>query len=329
MALQFGGFFLAFAALLTIIAICLPMHKTSFYVAGFAKATTMTTYATKLDLDNAGGDFCKMLEQVKPGRKFCGEGHVSVDLAEARERLCAPALKNFFPSACDAVSYAYMVGLSFVIIIFLDIVMNGVAVFLTYAYMTDKPKKQYREVSLHLIVGGVSALAFCSFAYYGLVCNNLDYMRSNTPWGFSTSDASHGSDKGYYFMWLAITFKVVALVLYKHGKTRQEREYADYKEQMEFEEDLLKASGNGYGYGTGYGYGSNAYGSTAYNSNASGYGSGYGFGSGYGGYYGQPSATPQQVFSPAPQGPLMTHQYSAPSPYQQNGYNVGNNWARY
>jgi len=146
-------------------------------------------------------------------------------------------------------------------------------------------------------------------------------------------------------MWVAIAFKVVALVLYKNGKTREEREYVDMKEQMEWEAGLLKVNGE---FGYGYGYGSTSvYGSTgAYGSTAGYQTPGSRYAGSVGNHHGQFRPAPvmqAQAMSPRPsvssqQGLPVQHRYSAPvSPYQQaqvmhtrsapaGPYSGGNKW---
>jgi len=102
--------------------------------------------------------------------------------------------------------------------------------------LTDKPKKENRELALYLILGGLSALALVSICYYCVVNYNLNQAGQN----IFVSTNHDGTDYGFWFIWVAVLFKAVAVVLYQHGSSRLENAYADFKEQRNYEEDMAK-----------------------------------------------------------------------------------------
>merc|ERR1740117_2506589 len=122
----------------------------------------------------------------------------------------------------------------------LNMVLQGVATYMLYHYMYNSPKRQYREVSLILVIIGVFLVSMCLAAYLPMVGLQLQSIRVNVP-GVSlilNNSQANGISIGYWLMWVSVLLQIVQLVLFKYSKISEERRLVELKMQEQFEAEL-------------------------------------------------------------------------------------------
>merc|ERR1740130_2269282 len=121
----------------------------------------------------------------------------------------------------------------------INLILQGVAVWLLYHYMYNSPKKQFREVSLILVTVGTCLVALVLGIYLPMVTLTLNSIKASlgTDWFLDVSDGT-GVSVGYWLMWLSVIIQVVQIILYKHSKITDERRLVELKMQEQFEAEL-------------------------------------------------------------------------------------------
>lgn len=294
------------SAFVTLMAMCLPFNTVSFYsAAGFSYLGSLKVRLLGANFDFTASDFCSLGGRSIPWtRDFCEDARGTHDLQEMSRRFCAPGISRVIRNSCPAFSSAFMMGLSTFLVMIVNFVLQGIAAWLVYHYMTNSPKKKYREVSFILIVIGTALIAITVGLWFGLVTVPIDSMNIHTI-AILVLDVSKGwsTSYGYVLLCLSLVIQIIQIVLYKFGKISDEARLMEAKMQQEFEAELAMAGGgdpyggydpynqgNGNGYGGGDPYGQNPY--------PGGYQD-----QGYGGYaanpYGaQPGSAPPGAYQP-------------------------------
>lgn len=235
----------------------LPLHTVSFYI------TLVNMGSIKLRATGGVaeiGDLCKLILAIKPDFAFCNEVRGGHDLMDLQQRFCVDTVNLFFKNSCPGFSCAYALGVAIVIMVITNFCLQGTAVWMLYHYMYNTPKKQFREVSLILVIVGAAVVTICLGLYLPLVSMQLDSIEVIGINKFVNVSPGTGISIGYWILWVSVIVEIVQIILFKNSKISDERRRIEAKMQEQFEAELAIG---GYGeYGDGYGtdpYGGGGY----------------------------------------------------------------------
>lgn len=232
------------AFVISLISICLPMHRLAFYIS-VVKAGQVTVYAVYGYADLSRSDFCSIGSELP---RLCQDLNGKQDLHEIQQRFCVNVVNRMFPNACTGLSYAYGLGILLVIVVVINWCLHGTGCWITYYYMVHSPKKDYREFAFVIITIGTCLHALTLLLYLLLVGWNLDNVEVETSLklvSLNTLSASEGTgiSFGFWFMWLSVLVQIVEIVLIKTVKSSDEARLCEVRAQQEFEQEMAAAEG--------------------------------------------------------------------------------------
>mmetsp|Transcript_70649 Transcript_70649/g.133275 ORF Transcript_70649/g.133275 Transcript_70649/m.133275 type:complete len:335 (-) Transcript_70649:102-1106(-) len=282
---------------ISIVSIFLPWNALTFNTGKTVPVGSLRIRLLGAQMDFRHGIYCLTVgEKISPGSDFCEDMRGSHDLQELSHMFCAQMVKDLFRGSCSAFSSCYAMGLLATIVCVVNLILQGTAAWMINHYMTNSPKKKYREVSFILVVVGTVLLTMCLLLWFGVVSlavDNID-VAPLIDWALDVSQG-WSTSTGYWLLWCAWIVQVVQIILYRYGKISDEVRLMEAKMQQEFEAELAMAGGGDpYGGGYGGGYNDPYAQENGYGGQANGYGGGYANGGGYpsGGYAANPYGAP-------------------------------------
>lgn len=247
----------ALAALMGCVGMVLPFHRLSFYTGppGYHALLLlrMITYVVTCDADTGSSDICTVLNIAKDQApalcKTPDPGTAS--LYEVADRFCAPGVQRVLPNACTGLSFAWGFGITITILFFLNLILQVLAVFLTWEYLHKRPKKKYRKVAMILLYSGSAALLVFLLLYGILVFLNLNnIMPKQGMQALVSAGRAPGPGVGYILVCVSQLVQVAAAVMYQ-TKTSDEKNFEDARMEAEFDSAFqaeMACSQAGYGH---------------------------------------------------------------------------------
>jgi len=292
----------------SVIGLCLPLHKVSFFTLGMFKVFDMQTYVLNIVVGKDTNDFCFALKKLTcswdkqkcEDEDFCKGLSGEHDIQDMAQRFCTPVMKMVFPNTCDALNHANVVGMALIACLAISIVLAVVVIYLLYDYQFRSPKARTRKIAVALLSVGFFFHIVGIAVYGGLVLLKLDDMAPRgsglTKVALTPNDGI-GPSIGYALLVLCAGVQVIMLIMTQFMKVSQE---LDEEECIAAKQDKLAAAqygatayeeqpaSGGYDNNMGYGSGAAAYDTANYNDGGAG---AYGFAGGaYGGTYGGDAA---------------------------------------
>lgn len=197
-----------------IVGLYLPLHTVSWFTLHLVRIFRMKTYALSVGLQHDSNDFCKLIEQVKPG--FCDGIYDDHDLQEVAQRFCAPVLADLFPSACIGLTRAFLSGLALVIVSAINISAVAISCYLFFSYINGSRKAQQRGLAQGLLAGSTGLFACALLIYAVMVLVQLDQMQ---PVGgqlvgiLLSANRGSGVSSGFFVLALACLVQIVMLAI--------------------------------------------------------------------------------------------------------------------
>lgn len=248
----------ALAALMGCVGMVLPFHRLSFYSGppGFHAALLfrVITYVVTCDADYGSSDICTILNIAKDkAPNFCKSPDPgTASLYEVADRFCAPGVQRVMPNACMGFSFAWGFGVTITIFFILNLILQVLAVFLTWEYLHKRPKKKYRKVAMILVYSGCTTLLILLLLYGVMVFMNLNHiMPKQGVQVVISAGRAPGPGVGYILVCVSQMVQVAAGVLYQYSKTADERNFEDARMEAEFENSFqseMAYSQGGYGH---------------------------------------------------------------------------------
>lgn len=233
--------------ILTLVASCRPFFSKPFFSV-FFKVFDLVVYTLQgtTAFGSGSNDFCSAVDAftkaANKGDHFCSKAEGSGSLQDVMQRWCAPGINEIMPDTCAGLSWAYILGLILIIFVVTNLVLQGVALWMTWNYVTDVPKRKYRKVSMNLNLIGAIPISVVLLLYGGLVIVRLESM---TPRGLVgvvlTPSRGLGVSDGYILMWLGQIIQWAVVSLYQNGKSGAEDQYQDAKMHQELEAEMAAA----------------------------------------------------------------------------------------
>lgn len=233
--------------LLTVVGVCRPFFQKPFFMGPMlpVMAFRIEVYTLRAvsDFGSDSNDFCKAVDAKmrQAGRHdhWCSSASGSEDLQHVMQRWCAPGIHEVMPDACEGLSAAYMLGLCIVLFVVTNLLLQGVACFMTYHYVTEVPKKKYREVSFTLLAIGSVPLSLTLLLYGGLVLLRLEYAQPRGLMSLAfTPSRGTGISDGYVLLWFSQVIQWAVLILYANGATVAEDMFEEAKAQQQLEAEM-------------------------------------------------------------------------------------------
>lgn len=240
---------------LSFVGIALPFHIKCFYEwpAGIMEAARMTTYSTRLVVHASNNPVCRVLAPalnwVSGSKDSCNSAAESVELVEVAQRACSPIVTSMIPNMCDGMTRANFLGVTMIIIVVFNAILQVISCYLHYNYLRVAPKKRYREVAQILQVIGLLLLLISVILYYPLVIMVLDDMAPGIISLVAPSQAG-GTSWGYILTCVAVIVEVIAIVLASMAKSGAEDRFEEAREHRKFVAEVEmfeQASGAGRG----------------------------------------------------------------------------------
>jgi len=306
--------FVGCSMFMLVLGLFMPQHTLSFFTLYGVRVARMWTYMGSVQMESSSNDFCRALRQVvsEENLNWCDGLDAMTDIQDVQHRFCSPVFERVWPSFCQGLSSAYAFGMGMILVVVLNLGLQGIAIFLLVDYGNRKANPRYRKASMLALAVGL-CMVVMMLTYYGFqVLTNLSSVQSASGVSsvfsavLSVSKGT-GVSAGYLMLWTGALFQFVALCLYSQAKTTsQEHFYQEGKALREHKEELEAA-----------GYGAAAPGKKEMSQAAPGHAQGFGQQMGFAG---QPMGMPGQPqgFAAQPAGFVMQQQQQQQQ--QQQGF---------
>jgi len=259
--IQTSAFLSFLSACLILFCLTQPWHSMVYSVG--VPVVRMETSATTITMSTCGGGMLAgfILSKLT---SFCDAMPPRSDLHEFAQTSCTQVINTVFPGLCSATENSYVMGLVMVIVSVTNVILQGIATFLAYQYISGKLKKTYRQLWFMLLMIGTSIQLLAVLCYYFFAIWAMEDLRPSIP-GI-TAGSGMGALIGYMLFFVAIGLEAIATLLTQFAKVSREeleeerRENAKFMEEVNMYQEAVDAAnstqqGN---YGTaasaGYGY---------------------------------------------------------------------------
>jgi hypothetical protein len=231
--IQTSAFLSFLSACLILFCLTQPWHSLVFSYG--VPVVRMETSATTLQMSACGGGMLAGYI-VSKLTSFCDSVPPESDLHEFSQTTCTAAMNTVFPGLCSASGNSYVMGLVMIIVSLTNILLQGIAAFLAYQYISGKLKKYYRQVWFMLLVLGTGIQLMAVLCYYFFAIRNMDNIRPSIP-GL-TAGAGHGARIGYMLFYVAIGLEGIATILTQLAKVSREELEEERRENAKFMEEV-------------------------------------------------------------------------------------------
>jgi hypothetical protein len=232
------------STVLTLICLALPWHTTIWAFQGIP-VIGMDTSALTISFPTCSkgtvqGFFVKALPMPSAIKQACGEV-LDEDLQTFSQVTCTKAIGAVFPNICTATSQAYVFGISVLIVCGFAILLQGVAAYMAYQYLTGSLKTKYRELWMMLLGTAVFLQLTVLAVYHILVLRNLEGLSVGFGIPISASDGM-GCRRAFIGLYVAVGLLVISLILTNWGKLGREDAEEERRENDKFMKEVNNAN---------------------------------------------------------------------------------------
>lgn len=203
------------AVLFEVIAASMTWHSTRVMVLG-ATIFRMKAGLLTVSVDAGASLLCKVSE------KYCDILEDGIDLREAAQQWCAPAIVQVAAGPCDAFSTAFYMGLFVTFALIANIIVLGVSCLLLYRYAAEKHKPIYRQTAIIMHLFATLALLTMTILYWVLAGQQLDNILSDRV------PSGSGTGYGQILFFVAILVQVAAAAMTNCVSMGDEQTEEDY-----------------------------------------------------------------------------------------------------
>lgn len=258
-------------SLLNLTGALLPMHRLRFVgVIGFTLAD-MRTHLTWIDFNAGDPRFCgnfqdasekteafkkdkdadkHLKKEKKDSEKWCKHLKGGHDIQDVAMHMCSPLVKLVWPEFCDGLNAAHGLGVSLIVAMSANLLLQVVGCYLLYDYCSRKANPMYRALGGGLVASGGVIYGIVLLTYYFSVVRHLDQVRiTGLIQIFLTVDKADGTGGGLILCVIAciVQFTQIALLPFV---TREDME-DDYLDQKMMKEEAREYGATGFGMAPG------------------------------------------------------------------------------